>query len=285
MYHGSTVPGFPEHPHRGFETITFARQGYIDHSDSMGASARFGRGDVQWMTAGAGVVHSEMFPLLAPDAGNTVELFQIWMNLPAVDKMVEPHFTMFWGEDIPLYQHVDANGRATDITVIAGTYEGVQPHQPPPASWASRSEAEVAIWHVVMSPGASIDLPPAAGDDTVRVLYVFEGSAAVDGDAVDKDTGVVVVADVVTPMRAGTEGAEVLVLQARPIGEPVAQYGPFVMNTQAEIEQAFSDYRATGFGGWPWDRPDPVHGGNAQRFARHASGRFEHPPTVTSTGV
>ncbi len=107
MYHGSTVPGFPEHPHRGFETITFARKGYIDHSDSLGASARFGRGDVQWMTAGSGVVHCEMFPLLSPDGPNTVELFQIWMNLPADDKMVDPYFTMLWSEQIPRHVHLD----------------------------------------------------------------------------------------------------------------------------------------------------------------------------------
>ena len=201
MYHGSTVPGFPEHPHRGFETITFARKGFIDHSDSMGAAARFGRGDVQWMTAGAGVVHSEMFPLLSSTEGNTVELFQIWMNLPAADKMVDPHFTMLWAENIPGHRHVDAAGRGTTITVIAGTYEGLVPPTPPPASWASRPEADVAIWHVAMEPGAAVTLPAATGDGTVRVLYVFEGSVVVDGEDADKDTGVVVESS-----RGGTAG-------------------------------------------------------------------------------
>lgn len=277
MYHGGTVPGFPEHPHRGFETITFARKGFIDHSDSMGAAARFGRGDVQWMTAGRGVVHSEMFPLLSAEGDNTVELFQIWMNLPAGDKMVEPHFTMLWGDDIPQHVHVDGAGASTTVTVIAGTFAGLAPASPPPASWASRSEADAAIWHVAMAPGATIDLPAAAGDDTMRVLYVFEGSVRVDDTDAGKDTGVVVDASQPAPLCAGADGAEVLVLQARPIGEPVAQYGPFVMNTQEEIEQAFRDYRATGFGGWPWDRPDPVHGDDAARFARHASGRVERP--------
>jgi len=283
MYHGATVPGFPSHPHRGFETVTFARQGFIDHSDSLGATARFGRGDVQWMTAGRGVVHSEMFPLLDTAQGNTVELFQIWMNLPAADKLVEPHFTMLWSDDIPIHRHVDDEGRVATVTVIAGRYLDLVPPPPPPSSWASRPEADVAIWHVVLEPGAAITLPPAAGGaDTGRVLYVFEGSITVEDEAVEPSTGAVVPADRPATLVGGEHGAEVLVLQGRPIGEPVAQYGPFVMNTQAEIEQAFADYRATQFGGWPWDRDDPVHGESSERFARHAGGRLEHPERQTS---
>ena len=101
MYHGHVVPGFPAHPHRGFETVTFVRRGLIDHSDSLGATARFGRGDVQWLTAGRGIVHSEMFPLVDRDGPNPLELFQIWLNLPAEDKLADPHFTMLWADDIP----------------------------------------------------------------------------------------------------------------------------------------------------------------------------------------
>src|SRR3954464_11103564 len=119
MYHGLTVPGFPGHPHRGFETVTFVRRGLIDHSDSLGATARFGRGDTQWLTAGRGIVHSEMFPLVNPDAPNPVELFQIWLNLPAADKMVDPYFTMLWANDTP-HAIVGDEGRVADITVIAG---------------------------------------------------------------------------------------------------------------------------------------------------------------------
>ena len=108
MYHGQVVPGFPQHPHRGFETVTFVRQGQIDHSDSLGATARFGRGDVQWLTAGKGIVHSEMFPLLDEEGPNPLELFQIWLNLPAADKMADPYFTMLWHDDIPVHR---AQGR------------------------------------------------------------------------------------------------------------------------------------------------------------------------------
>src|ERR1044072_448476 len=152
MYHGLTVPGFPQHPHRGFETVTFVRRGYIDHSDSLGATARFGRGDVQWLTAGRGINHSEMFPLLDPDAPNPLELFQIWLNLPAANKMVDPYFTMLWDEDLPRHVVTDPAGGTTTITGIAGELAGLQPPAPPPDSWASRPESDLAIWHITAEP-------------------------------------------------------------------------------------------------------------------------------------
>ncbi len=281
MYHGSTVPGFPVHPHRGFETITFVRQGLIDHADSMGAAARYGRGDVQWMTAGRGIQHAEMFPLLDRDGPNTAELFQIWINLPASDKMVEPHFTMLWDHDIPRHVVTDDEGRTAEITVIAGTLAGHEPPPPPPSSWAARPEADVALWHVVLDAGASWTAPAAASDDAVRVLYVFEGegvsvrNADGEGETVGGSTGVVVDSQQAVTLTASTH-TEVLVMQGRPIGEPVAQQGPFVMNTHDEILQAFSDYRRTQFGGWPWETDDPTHGATTDRFARHADGRVEH---------
>src|SRR6478736_1203770 len=120
MYHGTKVPGFPAHPHRGFETVTIVRQGLIDHSDSLGAAARFGGGDVQWLTAGRGISHSEMFPLLHADKPNPLELFQIWLNLPKADKLVDPHFTMLWREAIPTVVTRDGAGKATSVTIAAG---------------------------------------------------------------------------------------------------------------------------------------------------------------------
>jgi hypothetical protein len=275
MYHGSTVPGFPQHPHRGFETVTFVRQGYVDHSDSLGATARFGRGDVQWLTAGAGIVHCEMFPLLDRNGPNPCELFQIWLNLPPDDKMVDPYFTMLWSDAIPRHHVLDAEGRAIEITVIAGPLEGLRPPPSPPNSWASRPDADVAIWHIGCEAGATWTIPPTTHDDTVRTLYVFEGSLHIGPHDLRASTGAVLRSDQPVDLTAGPEGAEALVLQGRPIGEPVAQYGPFVMNTRAEIEQAFVDYRATGFGGWPWPTDDPVHPRDADRFAIHADGRRE----------
>jgi len=277
MYHGSVVPGFPAHPHRGFETVTYVRQGLIDHSDSLGATARFGRGDAQWLTAGAGIVHAEMFPLVERDADNPLELFQIWLNLPADDKMVDPYFTMLWADDIPSVVSTDDEGRSATVTVVAGSIDGQSPPPPPPDSWAARAEADVGIYGIHIDAGTQLDLPPA-GAGVNRVLYLYgEGSAVVDGQLITPPTGVVVQAASSTRIEAGAD-VDALVLQGRPIGEPVAQYGPFVMNDRAGIEQAFEDYQSTRFGGWPWPADDPVHARDQARFARHADGRLEDHP-------
>jgi quercetin 2,3-dioxygenase len=277
MYHGREVPGFPQHPHRGFETITYVRRGVIDHSDSLGATARFGRGDVQWLTAGRGIVHCEMFPLLDPDGPNPCELFQIWLNLPADDKLVDPYFTMLWDEDIPRHVAVDGDGRRVEVTVIAGELEGLTPPPPPPDSWASRPDSDLAVWHVVLEAGARWTVPAARSAQTGRTAFVFQGAVVLAGQPIDSPTAAVVRGEVPLELEAGPAGAEVLLLQARPIGEPVAQYGPFVMNDRAGLEQAFADYRADGFGGWPWPVDDPVHPREAGRFARRPDGSLDRP--------
>jgi redox-sensitive bicupin YhaK (pirin superfamily) len=155
---------------------------------------------------------------------------------------------------------------------------------PPPHSWASRPEADVAIWHLGLARDATWQLPVARGSDTVRTVYVFGDGALRIGDTeVQGGTAAVVRCDVpvtIADDSAGggsseTAGTEALVLQGRPIGEPVVQYGPFVMTTKAEIQQAYADYQETGFGGWPWPATDPNHGTDLRRFARHADGRVE----------
>jgi len=276
MYHGDVVPGFPQHPHRGFETVTIIRRGYIDHSDSLGAAARFGAGDVQWLTAGAGVVHSEMFPLLNREGPNTLELFQIWLNLPSKDKLVEPYFTMLWDREIPRRVFTDAEGRRTEVLIIAGALEGTMPLAPPPHSWASKPESDLAIWSISLEKDATWTVPPATGPHTLRTLNFFAGtSLRVAGRLVMGTSAVQVQANEPITIEAVDGPADVLLLQGRPIGEPVAQYGPFVMNTQEELQRAFGDYQRTLFGGWPWPENAPVHGRDPVRFAKHADGRVE----------
>jgi redox-sensitive bicupin YhaK (pirin superfamily) len=276
MYHGTTMPGFPAHPHRGFETVTIVRQGLIDHSDSLGATARFGAGDVQWLTAGKGIVHCEMFPLTHTDQPNPTELFQIWLNLPAKSKMVKPHFTMLWNESIPQLHFEDAHGLATDVVCVAGNLAGQQALPPPPDSWASHEASDLAIFTLKMAPGAHWTLPAARLTGTRRQLYFFKGAhLQVAGQAINPSSVLEVLANQDLDLRNGDQACELLMLQGRPIGEQVAQHGPFVMNTQAEIQQAFDDYRRTEFGGWPWGASDPAHPREQGRFARHANGHTE----------
>jgi redox-sensitive bicupin YhaK (pirin superfamily) len=277
MYHGDVVPGFPQHPHRGFETVTLVRRGLIDHSDSLGATARFGAGDVQWVTAGAGIVHSEMFPLVERAEPNPLELFQLWLNLPSHDKLVPPHFTMFWRDAIPTRTVRDAAGRETRVTIVAGRFLDAVPPAPPPSSWAALAEHDVAIWTLSLAPGATFTLPPAERGSN-RALYFFRGSALrVAGRKIPSRSAIAVRAEADLLLENGLDTSELLLLQGRPIGEPVAQYGPFVMNTRAELEQAMSDYRRTRFGGWPWASDDPTHAREQGRFALRPNGVVERP--------
>lgn len=277
MYHGRKVPGFPGHPHRGFETVTIVRRGWVDHTDSKGAAGRYGEGDVQWMTAGKGLQHAEMFPLIDREGPNTLELFQIWLNLPSAKKMVEPYFKMLWSDQIPMYRHRDAQGRSTQVEVVAGKLGGVEPPMSPPDSWAAREENGVAIWNIKMEADAVWELPPTAAG-IHRDLYFYQGDRllAAEAELPAYHTARLEPTETVT-LRAGGQAAGILLLQGRPIGEPVAQHGPFVMNTREEILATFDDYRKTEFGGWPWPVIDPVHSREKGRFARHADGRYESP--------
>ena len=277
MYHGEVVPGFPRHPHRGFETVTVVRRGLLDHSDSMGAMARYGRGDVQWLTAGSGIQHAEMFPLLRRESPNPVELFQIWLNLPRANKMVEPYFSMLWQPLIVTAKVPDRAGFVTEVTVIAGRYRETSAPPPPPNSWAAHSENDVAIWTIKMPPGARWSLPKA-GAESSRSLYFFRGSRLRVGQRdIPPGHRVELRPEHEVLLEAGPSETEVLLLQGRRIGEPLARRGPFVMNSEQEIRQAYLDYQRTQFGGWRWGRSDPVHGPEEARFARRADGSIERP--------
>ncbi len=276
MYHGHVVPGFPEHPHRGFETVTIVLKGFVDHFDSHGATGRYGEGDVQWMTAGKGMQHAEMFPLVHDDKENTLHLFQIWLNLPQKDKFVEPHYKMLWSEDIPKVHIDDLNGKRSEITIVAGSFNDVKAVAPAPDSWAANEKNNLDILLIKMEAGAELELP-SKSNSIHRALYNYEGNGlTINKEVLQADTQVYLTSENVKVIN-GNMDSYFLILQAEPIQEPVAQYGPFVMNTQDEIRQAYADYQSTRFGGWPWDRPDPVHPKDQGRFAKYSDGRFERP--------
>ncbi len=272
MYHGDAVPGFPAHPHCGFETVTVVTQGLVDHSDSLGAAGRFGDGDVQWMTAGKGVQHCEMFPLLHQDKENPLELFQIWLNLPKTKKFAPPHFAMLWSDKIPTYNDQDDHGRLVEVKVIAGILGDKRAPAPAPDSWAADPENEVVIWTLKIEAGARWTIPASKGAIN-RTLYFYKGSfIEIEGKKIMPDHSLRLKSDTPVIITNGSEEGLLLLLQGRPINEPVSHYGPFVMNTQSEIQDVMRDYQRTEFGGWPWPTHDHVHPRERGRFAKHANG-------------
>ena len=272
MYHGEAVPGFPSHPHRGFETVTAVLKGVIDHSDSQGSAGRYGNGDVQWLTAGAGIQHAEMFPLRNPEAGNPLELFQIWLNLPAARKFAKPFYAMLWAEEVPRFIHRDESGKSTEANIIAGRIGDLPALSPAPDSWAADPANEVAIWTIRMEPRASWRMP-AASPGANRSLFFYRGSqVGIDGREIGASHSVRLRPENEVLIESGVDECHLLLLQGRPINEAVVKYGPFVMNTQEEIAAAYRDYRRDQFGGWPWPRNDPVHPRSKGRFATFANG-------------
>ncbi len=275
MYHGEHVPGFPAHPHRGFETVTVVTKGIVDHSDSLGAAGRFGFGDVQWMTAGKGVQHCEMFPLLNKDKENPLELFQIWLNLPKANKFVPPHFSMLWSDVIPTLIFKDEKGASTSVRLIAGMIGKDRAAAPAPDSWAADPNNEVAIWTISMDPGAQWTLP-AASAAVNRSLYFYSGDSVIVSEKnFTSHQAVELHADFEVVLNNGKSKSYLLLLQGKPINEPVVQHGPFVMNTQAEIRQAMLEYQETEFGGWPWGSYEHVHPHERSRFAKYPDGKEE----------
>ncbi|MBP7282259.1 MAG: pirin family protein [Leptospiraceae bacterium] len=277
MYHGEKIPGFPSHPHRGFETVTIVQSGFVDHSDSLGAAGRYSAGDTQWMTAGKGIQHSEMFPLLNEDKDNKLELFQIWLNLPKVNKMVDPHFTMLWKEKIPMYKYKDQNEKMTRVEIIAGKLGGLQAPSPPPNSWASDSKNSLAIWIIQMDKGAKW-LLPATNSGVNRIIYFYRGTSLKVADTdIQPYHSIELVSDEDIFLESGDNEVKILLLQAKPIGETVVQYGPFVMNSREEIQSTFAEFQMTHFGGWTWESSEPVHSRGKGRFAKHADGVEDIP--------
>ena len=275
MYHGSSMPGFPYHPHRGFETITINKEGVVDHTDSLGAAGRFMGGDVQWMTAGKGIQHSEMFPMVHEDKANPLEIFQIWLNLPKANKLVEPHFKMLWKEDVPVIQHQDENGRSTTIDLITGKIGNTSALDPTPDSWAADKRNAVGVYTVKMDAHAKWTLPRTSAE-AHRSIFFYKGrSRTVDGTSIPAEHIIRAKADADILIENGAVDAYLLILEGRPINEPVVQHGPFVMNTQEEIRETMRAYGKTQFGGWPWPEQEMAHPRSKGRFALHSDGTEE----------
>lgn len=273
MYHGANVPGFPAHPHCGFETVSVVTKGMVDHSDSLGGKGRFGNGDVQWLTSGKGVLHAEMFPLLNKDK-NPFEIFQLWLNLPKKSKKANPYYKMLWSEDIPKIISKDENGNQTEIDLIAGELNGQKALSPNPDSWAADSKNEVQIWTIKLNPNAKFSIK-AVKDNITRTLYFYDGKNEIDINDTKVNAKRLIHLDSTADVHVqnSSEVAYLFFLQGKPINEPLVQHGPFIANSKEEIQEAMQEYRKTQYGGWPYDTNEPVHDKNSGRFAKFADGK------------
>jgi len=229
-YRPGEAIGAPDHPHRGFETVSYILEGETEHEDSAGHRGKLAAGDVQWMTAGRGIVHSEMPSRAIREQGGRVHGFQIWVNLPARDKMMAPRYQEISRDRIP--EGVSEDGLAR-VKVIAGEALGAR------AKIDTRTPISYLHWR--LSPGADVEVPLPR--EHAAYVYVFEGALLVNGTRIG-DGQLATLGEGDAVHLGADEPAQALLLSGVPIGEPVVQYGPFVMNTAAEIEQAIVDYRA-----------------------------------------
>ena len=276
MYHGSDVPGFPQHPHYGFETVSIVKEGLVDHSDSLGCGGRFGNGDVQWMTAGDGVQHSELFPLLHPEK-NPLNFMQLWLNLPARSKRVAPHYSMLWDEDLTRAAAADNTPHIMTVSDPTKIPSKGDPLSPPPHSWAADPENHVVILRMELGAGKTHVFEPLAMKDReeiTRSLYLINGEADVNGKTESARTGFEIAPSGKVEVRAGSN-ALLLYLQGRKIAEPSYHQGPFYGNGRADLADAMQRYYKTQFGGWPWPSDTMVHSLKAGRFAKYADGTKE----------
>lgn len=226
------IAGFPDHPHRGFETVTYMLDGRMRHRDNQGNSGLLGPGSIQWMTAGRGIVHSEM----PEQEEGLMRGFQLWVNLPASDKMTAPRYQDIAASDIPEVE-IDDGVR---VRVLSGQFNDV-----------TGPVAGVAVQplYLDIELPASASLSPALPENHTAFLYVFEGSlvAGETQKGIQKHELAILGSGKEVPLSAGDEGARVILVAGRPLGEPVARHGPFVMNTPEEIQQAFADFSAGRF--------------------------------------
>ncbi len=231
--------GVGEHPHRGFETVTLVYQGEVEHRDSTGAGGRIGPGDVQWMTAGAGILHEEFHSETFTRSGGVFEAVQLWVNLPAKDKGVAPGYQTVLNTDIPVVVLPDNAGT---VRVIAGQYAG----QRGPA----RSFTPIDMWELRLHVGHKLSMALPEGRNVM--LVVLHGALEVNAQALAHEAQLVLLDRAGTDVHIEARGeATVLLLSGEPIDEPLAGYGPFVMNTQEQIEQAIRDFQSGEFGRIP----------------------------------
>lgn len=233
---GITPRGVGEHPHRGFETVTIVYEGEVSHRDSTGKGGTIGPGDVQWMTAASGILHDEFHSTGFTKAGGPFRMVQLWVNLPAKDKMSTPGYQAITSADIPVVSLADQAGKAR---IIAGEFEGTR--------GPARTFTPINMWDLRLTAGASLNLDLPEGH--TAALVVLSGHITVGGSQAAGEAEMVLLSRDGSGMTIDADGdTTVLVLTGEPIDEPIAGYGPFVMNSETEIRQAIEDFNSGKFG-------------------------------------
>ncbi|MBY8964639.1 pirin family protein [Algiphilus sp. NNCM1] len=227
------IAGFPDHPHRGFETVTYMLDGHMQHRDHMGNTGDLGPGSVQWMTAGRGIIHSEM-PM---QRDGRMRGFQLWINLPAALKMQPPAYRDIPADAIPSAEPAEG----VHLRCIAGHLEGDTWRLAGAVNANGEAATDPILCDLWLAPHAGITLP--VPDTHAAFVYLYEGAAQVDDAALSLDSAHVLGDGSAVSLRGGDQGGRCLLVAGKPLGEPIVQYGPFVMNTREEIEQALDDYR------------------------------------------
>lgn len=228
--------GVGAHPHRGFETVTFALKGSVDHKDSAGGGGRIGSGDVQWMTAGSGIIHEEFHGKDFAQKGGVFEMIQLWVNLPAAKKMAEPKYQALALKSFPQFENKDAT---LGVKLIAGIFDTALNHRGPAETHTPINMYEAQF----LKEGVSKEtLNFVEGTNTLIVQ--IEGHVHVNGEKLEKGQVAIMAREGESVEIGGEKGARILVLNGEPIDEPIFQYGPFVMNKREEIIEAFKDYEA-----------------------------------------
>lgn len=273
MYTGKVTPGFQLHSHWGYETITVASKGYVDHFDSLGNQGRYGNGDVQWITAGGRYHHCEMYPLVHQDRDNPQLITQIMLNLPLSEKNTEPTVRTIWNENLSVLK-----GEGWRATVIAGEFEGKKGIKPPKNSWASDSGHHVLILRIEMEANATIEISPSGSVN--RNIYTTEGPIFIGEASYLNNTRLKVDPTVPLTVRMGDVPSEIWILEGDPIGEKQVSWGPAVLGSTKEVREANNIIRQKELEDWPWQYVNQKQPLGTERFFRSADGT-ELRPTVS----
>ncbi len=271
MYHGRVVPGFPMHAHWGYETITIAEKGFVDHFDTEMNYGRFGNGDVQWTLASSKYEHCEMYPLLDQENENPVQITQIVVNLPLERKNAGNRVNNIWAEDIPVIQ-----GDGSRVTVFCGEYCGKSVYSPNEGSWAV-AENRVRILRVELDAGSKLDLEPV-DDSVIRNVYQTEGKGSkMDGVEITEGTRLKIKTGFGFTIEAGKEPAVFWILEGKPIGQEMARFGPVILDNIDTVRAAMDDIRKNEFLEWKWGVMDVTNPIDMGRELHRADGSVERP--------